>query len=622
MATATGVDLIPREVLLGNPSKVSPRISPDGKKLAYLAPWEGAMNIWLGEIGDDNFEPITFERRPIGGSRQPVFFWAHDNRHMLYLQDNDGDENWRLIAVDSKSLASRTLTPLEGVHAQVVAAEKRFPDRILIALNQRDAKLHDVYELHLSSGEMELICENPGFVGWMADAELVVRAAMRPRPDGSVDAVVRDGPESDWRTLVTIEPSDQRMTNPIAFTLDGAALFMRSSRGANSSRLLRIDLATGAEEVIAEDPEYDVQGVRIHPDTREVQLVTFLKDRTHYQVVDPTIKEEFEAIRSVDDGDVVIIGQDHADETWVLLFNSDDNPARYYLWNRSTRTPTFLFDSRPELKQFTLAKTEPFSFTARDGLTVHGYATFPVGSEGRNLPTVLAVHGGPWARDVWAFLPIVQFLANRGYLCVQVNYRGSISYGKRFFNAATREFAGRMHDDLVDAVEFIIGKGWADPSRIAIYGGSYGGYAALVGATFTPDMFRCAVDICGPSNLITLIRSFPPYWKPMIHFWHQQVGDPETEQELLWSRSPLSRVDQIKIPVLVVQTTNDPRVTQQEAEQIVAAMKEKGIPHEYLLIEGEGHGFGAPENRIEVNSAVERFLAEHLGGRSQDVYRR
>ncbi|MGH9036870.1 MAG: alpha/beta hydrolase family protein, partial [Acidimicrobiia bacterium] len=376
--------------------------------------------------------------------------------------------------------------------------------------------------------------------------------------------------------------------------------------------------ASGTTEVLAEDPRYDVGGLLLHPDTKAVQMVSFTRARTEHVVLDPDIQADVDGIAAIQPGDWTLVGRDHADETWLVAFSVDDGPVAYWAWDRRRREATFMFHHQPALSDYQLSAMEPFSFTARDGLEIHGYLSFPVGVEREGLPTVINVHGGPWARDGWGCHPEAQWLANRGYLCVQVNYRGSTGYGKDFVNAGNKEWAGKMHDDLIDAVEFVVGKGWADREWVAILGGSYGGYAALVGATFTPDVFRCAVDVVGPSSLKTLIESIPPYWAPMVAQFHERVGNPETEEDFLWSRSPLSKVDAIKIPILVAQGANDPRVKQAEAEQIVAAMKEKGIDHQYLLFPDEGHGFAKPENRLRYYSEAEKFLAKHLGGRFED----
>jgi dipeptidyl aminopeptidase/acylaminoacyl peptidase len=605
-------DLIPRSVLFGNPTRVSPSISPDGARLAYLAPVDGVLNVWVGTRGGDDFRPVSEDRER--GIR--FFTWAHDNRHLLYVQDRGGDEDWHLYGIDLADGGTRDLTPFEHVQAQIVAMEKRFPSTVLVGLNRRTPKLHDVYRLDLGSGELVQIAENPGFAGWMADSQLRVRGAVQPADDGGLVILVRDGSDDAWRTLDQVGYEDSLSTFPIGFVEDGSALLMLSSRDANTRRLVRKGL-DGGERVLLEDPQYDVGGVVRHPDTREPQVATVMRDRSEVVVLDPSIAADVERLRAAHHGDLGIAGRDHAGRTWLGAFTTDDGPVAFYVYDRSTGRADFLFTHRPELEGRTLARMEPFSFTARDGLTVHGYLSFPPGAGRSGLPAVLNVHGGPWARDVWGFNPEAQWLANRGYLCVQVNFRGSTGYGKRFVNAGDREWGRRMHDDLIDAVGWVVERGYADPGRVGIYGGSYGGYAALAGAAFTPDVFRCAVDLCGPSNLRTLIESIPPYWSPMISQFHRRVGNPETEADFLWSRSPLSHVGDIRIPLLVVQGANDPRVKQAEAEQIVAALREKGIPHEYLLFPDEGHGFARPENRLRYYAVAERFLAEHLGGRCE-----
>jgi dipeptidyl aminopeptidase/acylaminoacyl peptidase len=370
---------------------------------------------------------------------------------------------------------------------------------------------------------------------------------------------------------------------------------------------------------VFEDPRYDVTEVRLHPDTNEPQVALVLRERMAYAVLDDALDDDVERLRSLERGDLVFADHDDLDRTWLVGFTADDGPVRYYAYDRGTTEAEFLFEHQPALSRYELARMEPFSFHARDGLEVHGYLTFPPGGERDGLPTVLNVHGGPWTRDTWGYNPEAQWLANRGYLCVQVNYRGSTGYGKAFVNAGDREWGRQMHHDLIDAVDWIVGRGFADPGRIAIYGGSYGGYAALVGAAFTPDVFRCAVDIVGPSNLKTLIESIPPYWAPLVAQFHTRIGDPATEEELLWERSPLSRAGDIRIPLLIAQGANDPRVKQAESEQIVAALRDKGIPHEYLVFEDEGHGFAKPENRLRFYAAAERFLARHVGGRYEPV---
>jgi dipeptidyl aminopeptidase/acylaminoacyl peptidase len=606
------VPLIPRDVLFGNPERFSPRISPDGSRLGWIAPDDGVLNVWtapLGKIAEAT--PLTADR----GRGIRAFFWAHDNRHLLYVQDKDGDENWRLFAVDLADGTTRDLTPFEGVQAQVIEVNKLYPDQILVGLNKDNPQLHDVYRLELASGELTKVAENPGFVGWVVDAELGVRGAIAPMPDGGSKILVRESVDEPWQVLIDVAPDDALTSAPVAFSLDGRKLLTQSSVDVDAGRLLWIDTATGEYEVVVEDRQYDVAGVRLHPDTRQVQLVSFERQRTDLVVLDVAIEGDIAKLRNYHAGDLNILNRDDSDTIWLVAYVVDDGPIAYAVWDRTKQKATYLFDHQPALSRHLLAHMQPFAFAARDGLIVYGYLTFPEGEEPVNLPTVVNVHGGPWARDVWGYNPEAQWLANRGYLCIQVNFRGSTGYGKEYTNAGNKEWGAKMHEDLIDALSWAIGQGYVDHERIGIYGGSYGGYAALVGAAFTPEVFRCAVDMVGPSNLQTLIESIPPYWEPMIAQFYTRVGDPNTEPEFLWSRSPLSKVDQIRIPVLIAQGANDPRVKQAESEQIVAALEKAGIDHEYLLFDDEGHGFARPENRLRFYAAAEAFLSKHLGGR-------
>jgi dipeptidyl aminopeptidase/acylaminoacyl peptidase len=612
-------ELIPRQVLFGNPERVSPRISPNGTSLAWIAPHNGVLNVWTAPVRPDGVDWDTAQvvtNDTDRGIRD--FSWAHDGRHLLYLQDTGGDENWRLYDVDLTTMQHRDLTPFDGVQAQILATEKELPSEVLVGLNRDNPALHDVYRLDLVTGDLVKEVENPGFAAWVADTKLVTRVGVGLEPDGSLVVKVRDGAGGDWRLLLTLPAEDALTSAPIAIGPDGTTMLAISSIGADTGRLVRVDLGSGAAAVIAEDPDADVSGVRLHPDTREPQIVTWVKERTEYRVLDPALEADVAAIRALHPGDPDLVAHDHSDMVWLVAFTNDTGPIPYFLYDRRRREGRFLFDHRPELSQYELAPMEPFSFQARDGLTIHGYLTFPPGAGREGLPMVLNVHGGPWARDAWGFDPEAQWLANRGYLCMQVNFRGSTGYGKAFVNAGDREWGNAMQNDLTDAVEFAIGQGWADRERVAIYGGSYGGYAALAGVTFTPDLYRCAVDIVGPSNLNTLIETIPPYWQPQIALFHQRVGNPATDAEFLWSRSPLSRAASIKTPLLIAQGANDPRVKQAESEQIVAALRDAGIDYEYMLFPDEGHGFAKPENRLKFYAAAERFLARHLGGRAEE----
>lgn len=604
--------LIPRETLFGNPTNVVPQISPDGNMLAYIAPSNGVLNVWVRTIGQQNDRVITNDT--LRGIRR--YFWAADNKHVMYLQDVGGDENWRLYGVNLETAEIKDLTPYEKVQVQIVDRNKHFPNELLIAMNKENPQLFDVYHLNLESGELTLVANNPGnVIAWLTDADFNVRCAMASTPAGGFELWVRPNEKSAWSTVLTWDSNDALTSGPVSFTKDGKSLYLQDSRNVNAGRLVKMELESGNIEVIAQDPQYDVANALIHPDEYTIQAVSFYRAREEWTVLDPSIQADFDAIAKLDKGDFNIIDRDNADNTWVISFMKDDGPISYYAFDRKLKKGAFLFDHRPELKKYELASMEPVSFVSRDGLTIHGYITFPKGKSKKNLPLVLNVHGGPWSRDRWGFNSEAQWLANRGYACLQVNFRGSTGYGKEFLNAGDKEWGGKMHNDLVDAVKWAVQQGYADSNRVAIYGGSYGGYAALVGATFTPDLFRCAVDIVGPSNLTTWITSIPPYWATFRDLLYRRVGHPETEAEFLKSRSPLFKADQIKIPMLIAQGANDPRVPQAESEQIVAALKEKGIDHQYMLFPDEGHGFARPENRLKFYAAAEEFLAKHLGGR-------
>lgn len=610
------VKLIPRDVLFGNPVKAAPKISPDGTMLAYVAPADSVLNVWVKTIGKDDDRAITHD------TDQGIYrcFWAADSRHVMYLQDAHGDENWRIYAVNLESGEIRDLTPFEGVQAEIVDQSKRHPDTLIIRMNREDPRLHDVYNLNVQTGNLVLVAKNPGnVVGWVTDYDLKVRGAVAAAADGGFDLLVRQSEAGPWNKVLTWGPEDNLNSGPLAFTRDGESLYLLDSRDANTGRLVKLNLVTGETDVMAQDPTYDVSDAMLNPDTYEVEAVAFTKERDEWHVLDTTLNADFEALQSLDRGDFKVYSRDNTDRTWIVGFMKDDGPVSYYSYNRDTKKGTFLFDSRPDLKSYTLAGMEPMSYQTRDGLTVHGYVTYPSGTERTNLPLVLNVHGGPWHRDTWGYNPEAQWLANRGYVCLQVNFRGSTGYGKSFVNAGDREWGGKMQDDLVDAVKWAVDQGIADPKRVAIMGGSYGGYATLVGATFTPDLFTCAVAACAPSNLITFIETVPPYWSSMLTVLHKRVGDPVADKEFLESRSPLFKVDAIKIPLMIAHGANDPRVKQAEAEQIVEAMKTKGIPHEYLLFPDEGHGFAKPENRLRYYAAAEKFLAANLGGRLEET---
>ncbi len=617
-------DLIPIDVLFGNADRSDPRISPDGSKLAFLAPDEGVVNVWVADIDGSNAQPVTKDRKR--GIQPNGYEWAYDGRHILFIQDKGGDENWHVWTVDLDTGETIDRTPFDGVQADYVGGlSPRKPDEVLVHINRDDARYHDVYRLDLASGDLTKVATNEGFASWLIDHDLVVRGAVRPTEDGGNEVLL--GENGDWTVAFATSGEDYliNLTMTIGFSGDGRRLFHTTAAGSNTTRLVAYDLETKATMTLAEDPDYDVMSYVIgawgmlHPTTQEPQLAPVYTDRQTYIVIDKDLEADIRALEVLGNGDVQILGRDLADEKWIVAFVPDDRAVQYHLYERASKKTKLLFTGRPELERYELATMEPISFAASDGLRVRGYLTFPPGVEQRDLPAVLHVHGGPWGgRHFRGYQPINQWIANRGYACIEVDFRGSGGYGKAFLNASAREWAGAMHTDLLDALDHCVSNGWIDPDRVAIFGGSYGGYAALVGATFTPDVFRCAIDYVGPSNLITLLESIPPYWFAIAKQFDKLLGDPKKDREFLWERSPLSRVDDIRIPVLIAQGANDPRVKQAESEQIVEALAQRGLEYEYLLFEDEGHGFVRPENRERFHLASERFLSKHLGGRAQD----
>jgi dipeptidyl aminopeptidase/acylaminoacyl peptidase len=603
--------MIPREVLFGNPQRAQPQISPDGTRLAYLAPHEGVLNVWVRTVGKDDDRVITSDKkRGIRG-----YAWQQDGQHILYVQDRDGDENWHIYQTNLQTRNTRDLTPFEGVQAGIVAHRREFPDLLLAQMNLRDRRLQDIYRINLTNGAVEPYTENPGDVtGWTVDFDLKVRAAQAFSPDGGTIIRVRDSHDAPWREFQKWGPDDS-FGGVVGFTPDNKGLRLQSSVGYNTARLVEMDIASGRSRVIAEDPQFDVSGVLVNPKTRQIEAVIFLRARSEYLVLDKSLEPDLAALRAVREGDFFVSSRDREDKTWLVGYTTDDGPVYYYAYDRGTRTATLLFSHRPELEQYRLAKMQPIEFTARDGMKIFGYLTLPADKEPKNLPLVLNVHGGPWARDTWGFDPEAQWLANRGYAVLQINFRGSTGYGKAYVNAGDREWAGKMHTDLLDGVNWAVEQGYVDPKKVCIYGGSYGGYAALVGVTFTPETFACGVSIVGPSNIVTLLKSIPPYWEPIKALFHRRVGHPEEDREFLEARSPLFKADRIRVPLLVAQGANDPRVPQAESDQIVAAARKNNLPVEYLVFPDEGHGFARPENRLKFYAAAEAFLARVLGGR-------
>jgi dipeptidyl aminopeptidase/acylaminoacyl peptidase len=608
------VPLIPRPLLFGNPEYLAPRISPDGTRLLYLAPDDGVLNVWVAPVDRPGDATVVTHDR---GRGIRTYGLARDDRTLFYLRDTDGDESWRLYLVDLVSGSGYCATPFDGVQVRILGHNQRNPSAMLIGLNKDRRDLHDAYRLDLRTGELAKVAENPGFLQWIVDDDLRVRGGVAMKPDGSVTIHLGAPGATEFAPWLDVPAEDAVGTRVIGFAHDGGTFYLLSSIGANASRLFAVDAASGRQTLLAEDPVYDVKQVEMDPVTGTPQAVVFAKDRDEWMFLDDGYAKEVARIRDElarqgIDAEIFIDRDDRSGEHWTVSVVSGAAPVWYYVYDRVAGRLRFLFSHQPGLDRYQLARMEPFEFSARDGITVHGYVTWPPGVDRVNLPAVLNVHGGPWARNSFAYNEEAQLLANRGYACIQVNFRGSTGYGKRFRNLGAKQWGAAMHTDLLDAIGHLAAGGAIDSSRIAIMGCSYGGYAALVGAAFTPEVFSCAIDLCGPSNLLTMLAAGAPYRTPLQSYMHANVGDPETERDMLWQRSPLSRIDDIAIPILVAQGANDVRVTQQEAEQIVAALQAKGLPHEYLLFPDEGHGLAKPENRETYYAAVERFLAENL----------
>ncbi|MFN0134034.1 MAG: S9 family peptidase [Phycisphaerales bacterium] len=624
--------VIPRSLLFGNPQKAQGRISPDGRRIAFTAPVNGVMNVWVGPADDiSKAKPVTSDAKR--GIRQ--YFWAYTSQHILYLQDKGGDENWRAYSTDVASNTTTDLTPLDGVAARVQGVSRKFPDEILVALNDANPQFHQIYRVNIRSGQRTLVQANSAYASFVTDEDYAVRLAARFTPDGGLEFLKADSNSAEgFRPWQTVPNEDTLTTQPLGLDATGTTLYMQDSRGRDTSALIAIDLANDKTRLLAEDPRADFDEAMIHPTTNAIQAAAFNYDRTRWVVLDKSVQPDLDYLKKLADGEMRVTSRSLDDSRWTIAYIMDNGPVRTYLYNRppaggeGKRSATLLYTNIPALESQPLTNMHPVVIKSRDGLNLVSYLSLPTWADrdanavpDAALPMVLVVHGGPWARDEWGYNPEHQWLANRGYAVLSVNFRGSTGLGKSFTNAGNREWAGKMHDDLLDAVDWAVQRKIADPKKVAIYGGSYGGYSTLVGLTFTPEVFACGVDIVGPSNLVTLLSTIPPYWAPLVAQFTTRVGDHRTEEgkAFLMSRSPLSRVDQIKKPLLIGQGANDPRVKQAEADQIVAAMQAKNIPVTYLLYPDEGHGFARPENRMSFYAVAEAFLAQHLGGRVEPI---
>ena len=617
------VPLIPRATLFGNPDRAGVQISPDGTQVSWLAPVEGVLNVWVAPVGDlAAAKPVTEDTDR--GIRQ--YFWMPNSTHLVYLQDRGGDENWRAYSVDLATGDEIDLTPFDGVRATIAHVSRDFPDTLAIGLNDRDPQYHDIHLVNAATGERTLLFENPRFAGVTLDDAMQVRLVSEMNPDGSEATFLVEG--EAYAPFDTVPFEDTMGTRSVGLDRKGERLFMVDSRGRDTSALVVKRLSDGAMETIFEGTKSDVAGALVDPITDEVEAVASNYLKPEWTVLDPEMEKDLAYLETVDDGEIGIGSRSLDDSKWIVSYRGDAGPTQYHLYDRTAGTATRLFSSKDALEELPLVPMHGVEIPTRDGLTLPSYVSIPAWSDpdgdgvpNEPLPMVLMVHGGPWARDSWGYNPYHQWFANRGYAVVSPNFRGSTGFGKSFVNAGDGEWADSMHDDLIDAVEWAVGKGIADRDRVGIFGGSYGGYAALAGVTFTPEVFAASVSIVGPSNLITLMNSLPPYWAPMIEMFAKRVADHRTAEgrRTLRDMSPLTHVDEIVKPLLIGQGANDPRVKQQESDQIVKAMQAKDLPVTYVLYPDEGHGFAKPENNIAFQAIAEAFLAEHLGGRAEPI---
>lgn len=622
--------LIDRETFFGDPEISGGQLSPDGEWVSFIQPLDGVPNVWVKRFDEDfdDARPITDDRdRPVRSH-----YWSRDSRYILFLQDRGGDENFRLHRVDPRAEvaegervpAATDLTPAGDVQTRVISRPRATPDQTLVAFNDRDPALHDVYRLSISSGERERVFQNDaGVAGFTADLAGTLRLGMIQRADGGWALHRIDGGTLVDEPLYTC--SVDETCDPLRFHPDGERVYLETNTGERDlSELVLLDIATGETELVHRDPEgrVDFAGAEFSPASDALQATYYVDDRLRTYTHDADFARDLERIQQAlgDRGDIYFGAVTNDESRRLVSLTSDTDPGAAYVYDRATGGVDLLYRPRPDLPVEHLAPMEPVRYTARDGLEIPAYLTLPRGRDDRALPVVILPHGGPWARDTWGYDPQAQFLANRGYAVFQPNFRGSTGYGKAFLAAGNREWGtGAMQHDLTDGVEYLIERGIADPERVGIMGGSYGGYATLAGVAFTPDLYAAGVSIVGPSNIITLLESIPPYWGPVRRIFTERVGDPDDpdDRERLQAQSPLYSAEEIRAPLLVVQGANDPRVVQHESDQIVAALRDLDRTVDYLVADDEGHGMARSVNRLAMFAEIERFLAEHLGGRYQ-----
>jgi dipeptidyl aminopeptidase/acylaminoacyl peptidase len=618
--------VLDRELFFGNPEIAAAQLSPDGQYMAFLKPWSDTRNIWVKKTS----EPFEAAHRLTAETKRPIpgFFWTRDSRLILYVKDNDGDENYNVWAVDPGARAegkdvppSRNLTDAKKARAFIYAVPKKTPDTIYVGLNDRDAAWHDLYRLSISSGKRELLRKNTDRIaGWIFDLDGELRLALRTTDKGDTEIlkVLPDG----FQTVYTCNVFET--CGPERFHKDGKRVYVQTNKGdTDLVRLVLFDPETSQEELVESDPmkRVDLGGTVFAEATDELVATRYEDERTRLHFRDKAWQADYELLQSKFPGKDVEPGSSTADDqVWLVTATSDTDPGERYLFDRRTKELTLQYKVRERIPREHMAEMKAVRYPSSDGIEIPAYLTLPKGVPAKNLPAVLLPHGGPWGRDGWGFDNLAQFLANRGYAVLQPNFRASTGYGKKFLNAGNKQWGEKMQDDVTWGVKYLVAQGIADPKRVGIMGGSYGGYATLAGVAFTPDVYAAAVSIVGPSNLITLLDSIPPYWEAIRNIFYERMGDPRTAEgkAQLERQSPLNSAQKIKTPLLVAQGANDPRVKKAESEQIVVALRDRGFPVEYMLAPDEGHGFARPVNSMALWAASEKFFAKHLGGRVQE----
>lgn len=599
--------IIPLEDFFKNPENTNYLISPNGKYISYLAPYYQRLNIYVQEISTGNVKRLTgVTERDISG-----YFWGNDNV-IIYLRDNAGDENFHFYSVNIQNGTNIDLTPFEGVRANLIDELEDIDSEILIEMNKRNPEIFDVYRLNFETGELNIAAENPGNIsGWVTDHNGKIRAAITT--DGvNTSLLYRENENESWHTVITTNFKES--LTPLFFTFDNKFLYASSNIGRDKNAVIRYDIKNAAEaEVIFEHPEVDVYTLTYSRKRKVITSVIFNTWKRERVLLDKKTEKIFNRLeKDLGEYEILITDNDDNEEKFIIRTYSDRSLGAYYIFDKAADTLTKISDVSPWINENEMAEMKPVTYQSRDGLLIHGYLSLPLGSEHKNLPVVINPHGGPWARDYWGFNPEIQFLVNRGYAVLQMNFRGSVGFGRKFWECSFKEWGKTMQNDISDGVNWIVEQGIADPARIAIYGGSYGGYAVLAGLAFTPDLYAAGVDYVGVSNLFTFMNSIPAYWKPYLEMLYVMVGHPERDKKLMEDASPVFHVDKMKAPLFIAQGKMDPRVNINESDQMVKALKERGIDVPYMVKENEGHGFLNQENKFDFYREMETFLAKHL----------